>query len=156
VIDSRSQRSTPMQNLLTFIPMNREFEPRMPSPEIGFSPIRLHSPFLRNGNASPQSRDFLATTWVGTSIRMVLVHTPARFLRRTVRQRETRGVGRQKPRAIQGSRGRTARRIRRYRYRMPAIHSRRAFSTIHCGDLPSIKEAIRGVWVRFGCWSGAQ
>lgn len=121
------------------------------SPEIGFSPISLHAPFLRNGNTSPESRDLLATTWVGTSIRMVLVQTPARFPRRTLRQREIRSVGRQKTRPTERSRGRTARRSRRYRHRVPAIHTRRAFITIHCDDLSSIKGAIPGVWVRPGC-----
>ena len=121
------------------------------SPGIGFSPIALHAPLLRNGNASPQSRDLLTTTWVGTSIRMVLVQTPARFPRRTLRQREIRSVGRQKTRPTDRSRGRTARRIRRYRHRVPAIHTRRAFITIHCDDRPSIKGAIPGVWVRPGC-----
>src|SRR5882757_4792256 len=94
------------------------------SPEIGFSPIWLRPPFLRNGNASPQSGDLLTTTWVGTSIRMVLVQTPARFLRSTLRQRETRSVDRQKTRAPQGLSGRTARRIRRYRHCVPAVLSR--------------------------------
>jgi hypothetical protein len=121
------------------------------SPEIGFSPISLHATFLRNGNTSPQSRDLLTTTWVCTSIRMVLVPTPARFPRRTLRQREIRSVGRQKTRASERARGRTARRMRRYRHRVPEIHFRRAFITIHCDDLPSIKGAIRGVWVRPGC-----
>jgi hypothetical protein len=55
------------------IGLDRDSYMRIRSPEIGFSPIRLHAPFLRNGNASPQSRDFLTTTWVGTSIRMVFV-----------------------------------------------------------------------------------
>ena len=121
------------------------------SPEIGLSPISLHAPFLRNGNTSPQSRDLLTTTWVCTSIRMVLVQTPARFPRRTLRQREIRSVGRQKTRATQRLCGRTAGRMRRYRHRVPAIHTRRAFITIHCDDLPLIKGAIPGVWVRPGC-----
>src|SRR5229473_4871284 len=94
------------------------------SPEIGFSPVGFHAPFLRNGNVSPQSRDFLATTRGGTSIRMVLVKTLARFLRRTLRQWEPRSVGRQESRATQGSRRRTTRRIRHYRHRVPASHSR--------------------------------
>jgi hypothetical protein len=71
------------------------------SPEIGFSPISVHTPFLRNGNTSPQSRDLLTTTWICTSIRMVLVQAPARFPRRTLRQREIRSVGRQKARATE-------------------------------------------------------
>jgi hypothetical protein len=121
------------------------------SAEIGFSPIRLHAPFLRSGNISPQPRQLLTTTWFGTSIRMVLVQTPARFPRRTLRQREIRSVGRQKARATRRSRGGTARRTRRYRHCVPAIHFRRAFITVHCDDLPSIKDAIRGVWVRPGC-----
>jgi hypothetical protein len=55
------------------------------STEIGFSPISHHAPFLRTVNASPQSRDLLTTPWVGTSIRMVFVQTPAGFPRRTLR-----------------------------------------------------------------------
>jgi hypothetical protein len=43
-------------------------------------------------------------------------------------------VGRQKTRATKRSRGRTARRIRRYRHCVPAINFRRAFITIHCDD----------------------
>jgi hypothetical protein len=101
------------------------------SPEIGFSPISLHATFLSNGNTSPQSRDFLTTAWFGASIRVVFVQTPARFPRRTLRQRETRSVGRQKTRATERSRGHTARRIRHYRHCVPAIHVRRAFITIH-------------------------
>jgi hypothetical protein len=63
------------------------------SPEIGFSPISLDAPIVRNGNVSPQPSGLFTTTWPGTSIRMVLVQTPARFPRGTLGQRQVRSVG---------------------------------------------------------------